>query len=255
MLPIDSSYVGIGVSIAGNILISVSLKCVTMDSSVHARTKLLTHACTHISLSFSTQKLAHKRQSEAHNRSSKREISKGKVDANAFSNAVHNEHTPLLSRHKPTRSSSTRSKLHIYGVEPVNKSRNNSTSQTSATQDAAELDTLRVTTGELPHPAHLIRDLAENGAQVAVKDSETGRIRQKWLSIRGKPDNKDRSLQQQKEIERSGNALALQRDPALRERGRDGMHRRSSKMSTTSVRDKKSKASAKTVYASKVRAS
>jgi len=112
-----------------------------------------------------------------------------------------------------------------------------------------------VTTGELPHPAHLIRDLAENGAQVAVKDSETGRIRQKWLSIRGKPDNKDRALQQQKELERSGNTLALQRDPALRERGRDGMHRRSSKMSTSSVRDKKSKASSKTVYASKVRAS
>jgi len=106
----------------------------------------------------------------------------------------------------------------------------------------------------------VIRDLAENGAQVAVKDNDTGRIRQKWLSIRGRSaDAKDKDKDKDKAIQaktsKRSRTPALQSDPALRERGRDGVQRRSRKVSTSLMQDresKKGKASSKTVYASKV---
>lgn len=113
----------------------------------------------------------------------------------------------------------------------------------------------------VPHPAPIVRSLAEQGAPIVVQDTKTGRIRRKWLTIRGrKPSVSGTSIVDNIKSSSSGEPSTLQTpllqgtDSALPERGRDRIKLRSRKSST---RERKARNAGPTegqyVYKSKVR--
>ncbi|KAK9894980.1 DUF803-domain-containing protein [Cystobasidium minutum MCA 4210] len=155
MVPLDSSYVGIAVSILGNVLISVSLN---------------------------TQKLAHKRQSEAHTKPRS-----GSLDSShrRKTGQRHSERTPLLSQAKGrnSRSSKNRNDLAVYAVEP---SAENGNAIPETVSENPQIDgNLSQTVTKLPNPEAIVRNLAENNAEIAVQEGPNGRIRRKWLEVTG----------------------------------------------------------------------
>lgn len=193
MVPLDSSYVGIAVSILGNILISVSLKWVLLP----VRLSLFRITLTHVALLIgdnlcSTQKLAHKRNSESQNKPRSNSVDSNYRLKNGYkpdSRHRSSERTPLLpqSQRSNSRSSKSRHDLAVYAVGPAKA---NGITPADDQNSESQGQGIR----KLPHPEGILRDLAESGTELAVQERPNGRIRRKWLQVRGADGHQDGEL-------------------------------------------------------------
>lgn len=204
----------------------------------------MTHMLTSKIPSISTQKLAHKRLSEEQHGQSNNIESNKQVKSNGKSRSAQHqtERTPLLpTSKKPKSQSQSTSKRHnlaVYAIEPSNKDTDSGDSFDASQRQ--EDDTLVIR--ELPHPAEIVRDLAENRTELAVQDGTNGRIRRKWLDIR-KPKQKTTASHI------NGNSISDSR-PNPPERNASRSSNRQTK--ATSSHKEKAAESGSSFYASKV---
>lgn len=135
----------------------------------------------------STQKLAHKRLSEEHHRQRSNSLENHHDTKNIRHGKrpqTQSERTPLLpstSKIPNSRSGRKRHDLAVYAIEP-----SSAQADEDGTNDA-------VVIRELPRPEKIVRDLAENGTELAVQDGSDGRIHRKWLEVRGRQQSKTAS--------------------------------------------------------------
>lgn len=135
--------------------------------------------------------MAHKRLSEQYHRqrsSSIESLKRSKDGDNAGIQQQQTERTPLLpSSKKPkSRSSRKRHDLAVYAIEPT--SEDGSAADSLGDHERAESGAIAIR--ELPRPAEIVRDLAENGTELAISEGTDGRIQRKWLQVRQRPQSK-----------------------------------------------------------------
>lgn len=158
---------------------------------------------------------------------------------NKRSHGLHTERTPLLSTAKTPKSpsSSKRRDLAVYAVQPARDSDNGAVCLADG-----EGNSDPILIRELPRPAEVVRDLAENGTELAIQEGPNGGIRRKWLEI------SDRQQDQTNPAENGvmQAASSSKRSDSLVSRSQDTLKRMIGKS------DSKSSRSGRSFYASKV---